>query len=165
MITDPERRSTTTVHDIMTSPVLTVNLDSTVAEVAELLGRHRISAVPVLDPSGSLSGLVSEYDILAKHGSTAAEVMTTEVITVSEETEVEVVRHLLVERHIGRLPVVARGHLVGIVSRSDVVATMTTEWVCEVCGESTRGPNPPPICPRCHGSEERFVLQEQPPGS
>ncbi len=153
------------VHEIMTTQVVTADLDTTVADLAELLAHHRISAVPVLDASGALAGLVSESDLLSKQGATAAEVMTTGVITASADTDVEDVRHLLVEQRIGRLPVLTAGRLVGIVSRSDVVATMTTHWVCETCGEQVAGPHTPSRCPRCHGDGERFTLQEQPPGS
>jgi rubrerythrin len=77
----------------------------------------------------------------------------------------EEVRHLLVERRIRRVPVLAAGALVGIVSRSDVVALLTSEWVCEVCGESVRGERPPAQCPKCHAAADRFTAQEAPPGS
>lgn len=153
------------VKEIMSAPVVTAGPEATVAEVAELLLRHRISGVPVIDAAGSMVGLVSEHDLLARPGETAGEVMTREVITVDVQAEVDDVRQLLVERRIRRVPVVAAGRLVGIVSRSNVVATLTMEWVCQVCGESVRGPEPPPSCPRCRGGRERFARQEQAPGS
>lgn len=149
----------------MTSPVVTVPLDCLTGEIAKVLGRHRISAVPVVDETGAVAGLVSEYDLLAKAGAVAREVMTTAVVSVTEDTSVDDVRHLLVDRRFGRVPVLAAGRLVGIVSRGDVVALLATEWVCEVCGEPVRGERPPETCPRCLGSGERFTLQEQPPGT
>jgi CBS domain-containing protein len=151
--------------EIMTTPVVTVPPDTPTGEVAETLGRHRISAVPVVDEAGGVVGLVSEYDLLAKPGRTAREVMTTAVVSVTEDTDVAEVRHLLVDRRIRRVPVLAAGRLVGIVSRSDVVALMATEWVCQVCGEPVRGERPPDVCPKCLGGGERFVQQEQPPGT
>ncbi|MGH3181752.1 MAG: rubredoxin-like domain-containing protein, partial [Streptosporangiaceae bacterium] len=72
---------------------------------------------------------------------------------------------LLVDRRIRRVPVLAGGRLVGIISRSDLVALMTTEWACQVCGEPVRGEHPPELCPKCLGGPERFILQEQPPGT
>jgi CBS-domain-containing membrane protein len=153
------------VKDIMTVAVVTTRLETTVGDVARLLGRHRISAVPVLNGEGTLAGLVSEADLLAKQGSTAGEVMTTALITVTEDAEVDDVRHLLIERGIRRVPVVSGATLVGIVSRADVVATMATEWACHRCGEAVRSPEPPARCPRCHGGPDSFVTQEQPPGS
>ncbi len=148
----------------MSTPVITVTVDTQTSEVAETLRRHQISAVPVVDGTDAVVGLVSEYDLLAKSGTSAGEVMTTSVVSVTEDTSIEDVRHLLVERRIRRVPVLAGGRLVGIVSRSDVVALMATEWVCEVCGEPTRGERPPEVCPRCLSSGQRFTVQEQPPG-
>jgi CBS domain-containing protein len=147
----------------MTSPVVSVPLGTTTGEIAETLRRHRISAVPVLDDSGSVVGLVSEFDLLSRTGTTAQEIMTTAVVSVTPETGVDDVRHLLVDRAFRRVPVLDGGELVGIVSRGDVVALMATEWVCEVCGESVRSGSAPDRCPKCN-AQGRFVLQEQPPG-
>ncbi|MGH9057675.1 MAG: CBS domain-containing protein, partial [Acidimicrobiales bacterium] len=62
------------VSEIMTAPVVTAALDAPAAEVAALLGRHRVSAVAVVDPVGALVGLVSEHDLLAGAEATVAEV-------------------------------------------------------------------------------------------
>jgi CBS domain-containing protein len=149
----------------MTAPVVTVGVDDPVPKIAATLNRHRISAVPVIDSDGAVVGLVSEFDLLARPaGGTAREVMTTAVITVTESTEVDDVRRLLVDRRIHRVPVVSAGSLVGIVSRADIVALLITEWVCRVCGESSRGEQAPALCPKCH-SADAFVVQEQLPGS
>ncbi|NIR61125.1 MAG: CBS domain-containing protein, partial [Gammaproteobacteria bacterium] len=50
----------------MTAPVVTVRPDTSVREIAQTLGRHRISAVPVVDDAGAVVGLVSEYDLIAR---------------------------------------------------------------------------------------------------
>lgn len=152
-------------RDVMSAPVITVAPEAPIREVADALTRHRISAVPVVDTSGAVLGLVSEYDLLARTGRLARDVMTTALISVTEDTAINDIRHLLVDRRIRRVPVLAGGALVGIVSRSDVVALLATEWVCEVCGEAVRGDRPPEMCPKCHGGAERFALQEQLPGT
>lgn len=148
----------------MTAPVVTVPAGTPVTQIAQTLRRHQVSAVPVLDDAGGVVGLVSEYDLLARSGETAGEVMTSSVITVSEDTDVDDVRHLLIERRIRRVPVTSGQRLAGIVSRGDVVALLTTEWVCQVCGEAVRGQHPPPQCPRCHAGPDRFVMQDPSPG-
>lgn len=153
------------VREIMTTPVVTVTEDTPVPQIAAVLRGGRISAVPVLDAAGAVVGLVSEYDLLSRRGATAADVMTAGVVSVTEDTDVEEVRHLLVERRIRRVPVLAGRDLVGVVARSDVVALLTTEWACGVCGEIVRGELPPPRCPKCHAAADRFALQEPPPGS
>jgi CBS domain-containing protein len=152
------------VREIMTTRVVTVTPDTLVAMIAGLLRDNRISGVPVVNKEGAVVGLVSEYDLLAREGQTAAEVMTASVITVSEDTDVDDVRHLLVERRIRRVPVVSGQRLAGIVSRGDVVALLTTEWVCQVCGEAARGQHPPPRCLRCHAGSDRFTLHDAYPG-
>ena len=150
------------VKEIMTTPVITANTDTPLAEVAELMVTHTVTAVPVMD-SGGVVGVISEYDLLAKTGETARDVMTPQVICVSEDTDVEEVRVLLLDRRIGRVPVIAGHRLVGIVSRSDIVGLLALEWVCEVCGEAIRAEKAPEACPRC-GKAGRFVQQEQSPG-
>lgn len=159
------RGGVTTAGDIMSSPPITVPIDSTRTHVADVLTEHRISAVPVLEETGQVVGLVSEADLLTKTAETAGDLMTRTVISVSEETPVDDIRHLLIERRIRRVPVLRGGLLVGVVSRGDIVATMATEWVCGVCGEPVRSPEPPAACPKCHGGPENFTRQVQPPGA
>ncbi|MDI3315195.1 MAG: CBS domain-containing protein [Mycobacterium sp.] len=149
----------------MTTPVVTVPAEAPPPVVAAVLREHRISGVPVVDTSGAVVGLLSEYDLLARRGATAAEMMSSTVISVTEDTDVDDVRHLLVERRIHRVPVLAGTRLVGIVSRGDVVALLVPEWVCQVCGEAVRGPHPPQSCPKCGAGAERFALHEPSPGS
>lgn len=155
----------TTAGEIMSSPAITLPLGSTRTLIADTLTQHRISAVPVVGDTGRVVGLVSEYDLLAKSDELVDHLMTTSVISVSEDTPVEDIRHLLVGRRIRRVPVLREGVLVGVVSRGDVVATMATEWACQVCGEPVRGVEAPQRCPKCHAGGERFVRQEQPPGA
>ena len=113
--------------DVMVSNVITVGPDARVQDVAGLLLRHRISAVPVVGPTGELLGIVSEGDLINRpeseterrkpwwlealasneglaaeyvksHSRNVADVMTTEVITVSPGTSVAEIVTLL-ERH------------------------------------------------------------------
>ncbi|GAA1337402.1 CBS domain-containing protein [Arthrobacter roseus] len=149
--------------DIMSTPVFTVPASASVEEIAGVLGRHQISAVPVVDESGHVLGVVSEYDVLAKPGRTASEVMSAGVVSISPDTRISDIRSLLVDQRMGRLPVLEAGRLAGIVSRRDVVALLTTEWACGICGEPTRALDPPENCPTCGGTGT-FKLQEQPPG-
>ncbi|WP_312875877.1 CBS domain-containing protein [Arthrobacter terrae] len=159
-----DTESVRTAEQIMSTPVITVPPDTPVADIAGLLRRHHISAVPVVDPAGHVLGLVSDYDLLARTGDTAALVMSTAVISVSADTEISDIRRLLIDQRFGRLPVLAGGRLAGIVSRGDLVAMLITEWVCADCGEPVRGERAPDSCPKCGGSSAGFTFQEQPPG-
>ena len=151
------------VHEIMTTNVVSVREDAPVREVAQTLDRHRISGVPVVDEAGHMVGLVSEYDLIAKpNARTAAEAMTRDVISVMEDTSVDEVRFLLVNRKIKRVPVLRSQKLVGIVSRADLVREIALTWVCQVCGDHERGTNPPAECPKC-GTPSGFEPSVAPP--
>jgi len=163
MASQSESAAGITAGQVMTAPVITVGPDATVAHIAETLTSARISAVPVVDAAGTVLGLVSELDLLARTGRTARDVMTTALISVTTDTDIEQVRRILVGSQIRRVPVLSSGRLVGILSRHDLVGRMV-EWACGVCGETVRGAHPPLVCPKCGGSEDRFALQEQPPG-
>lgn len=157
-------RIPTRAGDIMSTPVITVPADRAIGDIATVLHKHRISAVPVVDDDGHVLGLVSEYDLLARSGRTAGDIMSTAVISISTGTSIADARRLLLDQRIGRLPVLADGRLAGIVSRGDVVALLATEWACGACGESARGEHPPGACPKCGAGSGRFSLQEQSPG-
>ena len=159
-----ETRIATTADGVMSHPVITVPPGTAVGNVADLLRQHRITGVPVVDGDDHVLGLVSEFDLLAKTGATAEEIMSTAVISASPDTAISDIRQLLVAQRIGRLPILSGGRLVGIISRGDLVALLATEWVCGVCGEPVRGEHPPASCPKCGGSSAGFSLQEQPPG-
>jgi len=117
--------------------VVVVQADDVVARMAATLDQHRISAVPVIDRDGDVVALVSEYDLLVKPGGpTAFDVMTTAVVSGTEYTDVEDVRHLRIGRRIHRVPVRVWRQAIGIVSRADIVAMLITQWVCPACGES-----------------------------
>jgi CBS domain-containing protein len=141
--------------DIMTTGVITVTPETTIDAIAGLLLDRRISAVPVVDPDGTLVGIVSEGDLIRRvetgteprpswwlellrttedraldyvrsHGRRAAEIMSTSLITVTEETELREIARLLEDNRIKRVPVVRDGRLVGIVSRADLLRGLIT---------------------------------------
>ena len=107
--------------EIMTKQVVTVNPQKSVKEVAKLLVDHRFSAVPVVDRQGKLVGIVSEADIMTRKGKQARSIMSTEIVSASEETPIEEIADLLMTHRIKRVPILRRGKIVGIVSRADIV--------------------------------------------
>ncbi|MDQ6659818.1 MAG: CBS domain-containing protein [Chloroflexota bacterium] len=153
------------VRDIMTTNVITIKEDQTRQQAARLLSQHRISGLPVVNDDNIVLGIVTEYDVLSKEGKTVADIMTPSVISVGEDTDLEDVRHIFVQERIKRLPVLAQGQLVGIVSRADLVAEVASRWVCEVCGEVVHSMEPPGSCPRCGTSEVTASSEPEQPGS
>jgi tRNA nucleotidyltransferase (CCA-adding enzyme) len=110
-------------RDIMTKRVVTVCPETKVSELAKLLAGKRISGVPVVDESKCVVGIATEADLLArKRGQNMVKaIMTTQVVSVGEETPLEEIAALLARKKIKRVPVLRGGKLVGIVSRADVV--------------------------------------------
>lgn len=110
------------VKEIMTKDVVTVQSAAPVREVADLLNERNVSGVPVVDDKGRVLGVVSELDVVSRRGATAADIMSKQVISVTEDTDVDEVLHLFLNQRIRRVPVLSDGqHLAGIVSRSDLV--------------------------------------------
>ena len=133
-----------TVKDVMTAEVVVVRRETTFKEMAAVLRRYRVSALPVVDDAGRVVGVVSEADLLAKEaladpgvaaellhhqdvrkaeGLTAGDLMTRPAVTAAPEDPVEQAARMMHFMRVKRLPVVnSGGELVGIVSRSDVLA-------------------------------------------
>ncbi len=121
-------------RDIMTRQVCTISPEASVRDAARILAERRISGMPVLDKQGTIIGMCTEADVISKQGELVRDIMSTEIISVSEETPVGEIARLLSQRKIKRVPVVTDGRLVGLVSRADIVAAvaaghlMVREW-------------------------------------
>jgi len=150
-------------HEIMTRDVITVQPHTPIDEIARLLVQHRITGVPVVDEEGRVLGIVSEFDLIAKRGRVAADVMSTDVIAVSEDTPAETIADLIVQRRVRRVPVLRNGRLVGIITRADLVRLFAmTRWTCVQCGYFERSFHRPEVCEGC--GSRAFTLQREPPG-
>ena len=152
------------VKDVMTRDVITFKADTPIDQVAEILSRKRITGAPVLDGDGYVVGIVSEIDVFSKAGSTASDIMSPNVITVGEDTSLEEVATIMAGERIRRLPVLAGGRLIGLVSRSDVLDFFAlSHWTCETCGSYQHGLHQPDQCPHCGGTSYR--LDRSSPGT
>ena len=111
-----------------------------ISDVTVALAEHRIGAVLVRDTAGQLLGIVSERDIvrcLARGGAscldmTAAQLMTSQLHTVSPATSTGEVLSLMTTSRIRHLPVVEGGRLVGLISIGDVVKAQLDDQAHEV---------------------------------
>ena len=140
-------------RDIMSTKVVTVSPSTSVRDIAGLMVEKHVSGLPVLNDNGTLVGMVSEGDLLRRpeigtqkhrrrwvsffsgvdsqareftksHALRAGDVMTEQVIHVSEETPLGDVVGLMEKHNIKRLPVLSDGKLVGIVSRADLLRAL-----------------------------------------
>jgi CBS domain-containing protein len=137
-----------TVRDVMTTEVVTVDRITPYKEIARLLAEHKISAVPVLTMGRHVAGVVSEADLLAaedqqarkarmgraghlpwsrgrggRHrGLTAEQLMTAPAVTIHPDAPIPRAASLMHAHHVKRLPVVdPEGKLLGVVSRRDLL--------------------------------------------
>mgnify|MGYP006315921855 FL=1 len=122
---DPQ---TLTVRQVMEDAVFTVSPQAKGSVIADLLAERNFGSVPVVEEDRTLVGLVSEFDLLRVMDEgkdlgqlAATDIMTRDVVTVTEEMPVKDVVHLLQERHLIRVPVVKGKTLVGVVARRDIV--------------------------------------------
>ena len=139
------------VANRMSRPVITVRPDLPVQEALELMRKEHVRRFPVVDAGGELVGIVSETDLLNASPSdatslnvweinylmskiTVARVMSKDVITVSEDTPIEMAARLMADRKIGGLPVLRDGQVVGIITETDLFRIFT-----ELLGARTRG--------------------------
>lgn len=134
------------VREVMTSPVVTVDPGTSLKKAMCLLDEHDITAMPVVDAAGHLVGVVSEADVLRdslladrrRHQrlvditAPAVHLAVTDVMThlpvcVAPDDEVARAVELLVDTQIKSLPVVQHGHVVGMISRRDVVRVLARQ--------------------------------------
>ncbi|WP_294172502.1 IMP dehydrogenase [uncultured Sphingomonas sp.] len=103
---------------------ITMMPEQTLADALELMGRHRISGIPVVERSGKLVGILTNRDVrfAENPGQPVAELMTREnLATVSPGTSQEEARRLLHQRRIEKLLVVDdEGHCVGLITVKDI---------------------------------------------
>ncbi|WP_328924017.1 CBS domain-containing protein [Streptomyces sp. NBC_00190] len=116
-----------TVAELMTPNAVGIRRETTFKEIARLLKEFDITAVPVVDEAGRPVGVVSEADLLHRHGSgtgatTAAALMTSPAITAEPGWSAVRAGRAMRKHGVKRLPVIdAEGRLIGILSRSDLL--------------------------------------------
>ncbi|HOU32197.1 MAG TPA: CBS domain-containing protein [Synergistaceae bacterium] len=116
------------VRDVMSSPVLAVSPATTVEEAVRLMLRYGHSALPLVRDD-ALVGVVTRKDLdkALLHGfgvAAVGEFMTENPWVVFPDAPVAEAHRLLVQGNIGRLPVLERGGLVGIITRTDVLRAL-----------------------------------------
>jgi hypothetical protein len=157
------------VADVMTPNVISVSPDSTVEDAARLMLERHVSGLFVVDKAGALAGVVTEGDMLRRneigtggrerawlmrmlvsparqaeeftrsHGRHVRDVMTPDVIAVAHDAPLEDVVRTMETKRIKRLPVTRDGHVVGVVSRSDLMRALIAHarGTAPVAGDDT----------------------------
>ena len=124
------------VGERMSHPIIAIAPDMPVHDALDMFKRERIRRAPVVK-GGKLVGIVSDKDLLNASPSpatslsiwemnyllskvTVSEVMTKNVLTVSEDTPIEEAARIMADNKIGGLPVMRDGHVVGIITETDL---------------------------------------------
>lgn len=139
--------------DIMTKKVITISKDATLAELAKLLIKNKISGVPIVDEKEELVGIVTEADLIIKESNLpfplsfsfaflesyesytkstkeyletrVEEVMSTNVKAAREDMPIGKVVNIMINNNINRLPVLNNdGKLTGIITRADIIKSI-----------------------------------------
>ncbi|HEY8421827.1 MAG TPA: CBS domain-containing protein [Thermoclostridium sp.] len=125
-------------RDVMTKSIVTVEPDTTIKEVAQLMQQHNVGAIPVVDHNG-LKGIVTDRDLVVRNiasgkdpfSTPVRDVMTSQVTTVTPDEDVQSITKLMASRQIRRVPVVENQQLIGMVSLGDIATTGRTELTME----------------------------------
>jgi len=151
------------VREAMSSPVVTIEEENNVVEVARMMEENNVGAVVVIKADGQPVGIVTERDIVvrviakgtAPEDVTVKEIMSSPLRTIEPETPLTDAMSLMGKLNIRRLGVTYKGKLVGVVSDRDVLRLVPT--IIEIVREQSRikseealaGPSLVGYCDRC----------------
>ncbi|MGH3798408.1 MAG: CBS domain-containing protein [Pseudonocardiaceae bacterium] len=134
------------VGDVMTRSVVTTTPQAPVKDAAVVLAGHGVTALPVVDETSQLVGVLTEADVVrgrippdprrrawrgSRAGSTppasVAEVMSSPALTANPQTDAADLARMMIDRGLRSVPVVDEGRVVGIVTRRDLVRTIARD--------------------------------------
>jgi acetoin utilization protein AcuB len=139
------------VGERMTRNPVTITEDTSIDDALHLMRERKVRRFPILDKAGHLVGIVSDKDLLHAAPSPAStlsvyemhyllakltvkKVMSSPVITVGPDTPLEEAARIMADSKIGGLPVMDDGHLVGIITETDIFKVLL-----ELLGARTPG--------------------------
>jgi CBS domain-containing protein len=115
--------------------VVTIGPEATVREALYLFVQHNIGSLPVVDATGNLIGIFTERDVLFGecgdtkrfHRRLIEEVMTRDPVSCSTTDSVHEAMDKMSRHHVGQLPVLEEGKLVGLVSAGDLIKSLYSQ--------------------------------------
>ena len=126
------------IRELMTGGLITVRPETSVLQARDLLAKERIRHLPVTGPGRMLTGIVTDRDIRLNLPSratslsaqeithllsrlTVGEIMTRSVVTIGPDRLAWEGAQLMLDHKVGALPVLDDGHLIGIITETDIV--------------------------------------------
>ena len=125
------------VKDIMTKNVVSIGVNNSVFEAAELMSSKRVSCLVIMDGEVPI-GIVTERDIVRRVvakkmplDTKVSEIMSKALITVDPDASLKEAARLMSSNKIRRLPVLKQNRLVGIVVAADFVRNLGKKTISE----------------------------------
>ncbi len=112
---------------IMTTDIITVKRDTPISRVVEILVDNNITGLPVVNDDRTLAGIISEKDVLSlvydseDYSAKVEDFMTKDVVSFEQNEDLIAICECLVKNDFRRVPIVADGKLVGVISRKDII--------------------------------------------
>jgi CBS domain-containing protein len=115
------------VRDIMSRDVAYIRPETPIIDAARLMQQHNVGSIPVCDRN-SVVGMVTDRDIVVRNvvigtdpkSTPVSNIMTTNITSVSPDTDVDDLEDIMSQKQIRRIPVVDQNGLVGIVALGDL---------------------------------------------
>ena len=114
-------------EDAMKYGLLTVGPDTPLYDAMDMIARHHITGLPVVDEGLNLLGIITEKDVLncidkpEAIGASVEAFMTRNVVTFDRKTSLHHICECLIENDFHRVPIMDGTRLVGLISRSDIL--------------------------------------------
>ncbi len=130
------------VKECMCNDVCCVKPETTIQEVAKLMGSKHVGSIPICDESNCLCGIVTDRDILLRciacdkdsKQTPVSEIMSCNVCTCTEDDEMTNAESKMAQNQIRRLPVCDnQNHVIGILSIGDLTNNDRELGKQEVC--------------------------------
>ena len=128
------------ISQLLTRDVISVSENKTIYNAIKLLAKNNIGALPVINNSMELCGIISERDIIREMSKNIAvnfkksfinSIMTSKVITIDKSKKSEEIMDIMSKNKIRHIPIVEKKILIGIVSIGDVVKRLLEKFNLE----------------------------------
>ncbi|MGQ9551705.1 MAG: CBS domain-containing protein, partial [Candidatus Bathycorpusculaceae bacterium] len=111
---------------VMTREVVSIKIDAKISEAIELMKEKNVGGLPVVDHLRRIKGIITERDIVnffgdRVRGTSVAELMTKKVVTALPKTTIFEAEKTMITEGFRRLPIVADGSLIGVVTAMDII--------------------------------------------
>jgi len=121
-------------ENVMILEPVSIGVDATVSEALELMKEYKIGGIPVIRDDNVLVGIVTNRDLRFEHEMTKkiSEIMTRDLITTEQETDLDKAAHILQKHKIEKLPIVNENNqLVGLITYKDITKTKDRPSSCK----------------------------------